>query len=137
KTYDGVKLDQVRSIQECRIGGRHQLQESGFREGPEWLRRGPEQPGQGHARKVPQGAEARRETHFYLRPAGYSVRQRERVELVLPASHAPFELPHPEEGQAARYPLLVCFHAGQWRAVKQDHVAHRIWRRTAGRGSDL
>lgn len=95
------------------------------------------QPGQGHARKVPQGAEARGETHFYLRPAGYSVRQRERVELVLPASHAPFELPDPEEGQAVRHQLLVCFHAGQWRAVKQDHVAHRIWRRPAGRGTDL
>ena len=58
-------------------------------------------------------------------------------ELVLPASHAPFELRHPEKGQAARRQLLVCFHASERRAVEQDHVAHRIWDHPAGHGSGL
>jgi hypothetical protein len=54
-----------------------------------------------HARKVPQGAEARRQADLHLRPAGCSLRHGERVELVHPASHAPFELRYPEESQAA------------------------------------
>ena len=102
---------------ECRLGQkprrrcRHRLQETGFREGVEWLRRGREQPGQRHARKIPEGAEARGTTHFHLRSAGHGVRQGERIELAPSASHAPVELRHPKQGQAARHQLLVCFHA--------------------------
>src|SRR5260370_63436 len=74
---------ECRSGQESRRGCRHRLQERRFREGPERLRRRPEQSGQGHARKVPQGAEARWKAHFHLRSTGCSVREAERVELVL------------------------------------------------------
>ena len=70
-------------------------------------------------------AEARRQAHLHLRSARCSLRQGERVELVRPASHAPFELRYPQESQEARHQLLVRIHAGERRAVEQDYVTHR------------
>ena len=49
----------------------------------------------------------------------------------LQTGHAPFELRHPEEGQAPARQLFVSFHAGERRAVEQDHVPHRIRRSSA------
>ena len=71
-------------------------------------------------------AEARREAHLDLRSAGSRFRQGHRIELVLAAGHAPFELRHPEEGQTPSRQLFVSFHAGERRAVERDHVSHRM-----------
>ena len=54
------------------------------------------------------------------RAARCSLCQGERIELVLPASHAPFELRYPQESQEARHRLLVCIHEGERRAKQRS-----------------
>ena len=77
------------------------------------LRRRPEQSGQGHARKIPERAEARRQAHLDLRSAGSRFRQGERIELVPAAGHAPSELRHPEEGQTPAASATRFFSCGR------------------------